>query len=43
MVADAELIFWCAVGALSVLIMCALPFINNYIEYKETEKMFANR
>ena len=43
MVTDVELIFWCVVGALCVLFMCALPFINNYIEYKETEKMFANR
>lgn len=40
MVTDAELIFWCVAGALCVLFVCALPFINNYIEYKETERMF---
>jgi hypothetical protein len=43
MVTDAELVFWCVVGALCVLLVCALPFINNYMEDKETEKMFANR
>jgi hypothetical protein len=43
MVTDAELIFWCVAGALCVLFMCAMPFISNYIEYKEAEKMFANR
>ena len=40
MITDAELGFWCVVG---VLCVCAMPFINNYIEYKETEKMFADR
>ena len=43
MVTDAELVFWCVVGVLCVLFVCAMPFINNYIAYKETEKMFANR
>ena len=43
MVTDAELVFWCVVGVLCVLFMCAIPFINNYIAYKETERMFANR
>ena len=37
MVTDAELVFWC------VLLVCVMPFINNYIAYKETERMFANR
>ena len=43
MVTDAELVFWWVVGALGVLFVCAVPFINNYIEYKETERMFADR
>lgn len=43
MVTDAELIFWCVVGVFGVLFVCALPFINNYIEYKKIEKMFADR
>ena len=43
MVTDAELVFWCVVGVLCVLFVCAMPFINNYIEYKETERMFADR
>ena len=43
MVTDAELIFWCVVGVLCVLFACALPFINNYLEYKNTERMFADR
>lgn len=40
MVTDAELVFWCVMGVMCVLFVCALPFINNYIEYKETERMF---
>ena len=40
MVTDAELVFWCVCGVLCVLFVIALPFINNYIEYKETERMF---
>ena len=43
MVTDAELVFWCVVGVVCVLFVCAMPFINNYIAYKETEKMFADR
>ena len=43
MVTEAELVFWRVVGALCVLFMCALPLINSYIEYKETEKMFSDR
>ena len=43
MVTDAELVFWCVVGVLCVLFVCAVPFINYYIEYKETVKMFADR
>ena len=43
MVTNAELVFWCVMGVMSMLFVCAIPFIGNYIEYKETEKMFANR
>ena len=43
MVTDAELVFWCVVGVMGVLLVCAMPFINNYIAYKETERIFANR
>jgi hypothetical protein len=40
MVTDAELIWWIVVGILCVLFVLALPLINNYYEYKETERMF---
>lgn len=40
MVTDAELIWWITVGILCVLFVLALPLINNYYEYKETERMF---
>ena len=40
MVTDAELIWWIVVGILCVLFILALPLINNYYEYKETERMF---
>lgn len=39
---DAELIFWCVCGVLCVLFVCALPFINNYVENKRVERMFAH-
>lgn len=40
MVTDAEFIWWIVVGILCVLFVLALPLINNYYEYKETERMF---
>lgn len=43
MITDAEFAFWCVMGVLCVLFVCAMPFINNYIAYKEAEKMFADR
>lgn len=40
MITDAELCFWCVCGVLAILFVCAMPFINNYLEYKRVEKMF---
>ena len=40
MITDAELTWWIVVGILCVLFVLALPLINNYYEYKETERMF---
>jgi hypothetical protein len=43
MVTDAEFYFWIVCGVLCVLFLCALPFIDNYLKYKETQRMFENR
>ena len=40
MITDAEFAFWCVMGVLTVLFVCAMPVINNYIKYKENERMF---
>jgi hypothetical protein len=37
---DAELIWWIAVAVVALLFVCAVPFIDNYLKYKDTEKMF---
>lgn len=39
MISDAEFYWWIVVGILCVLFVLALPLINNYCEYKETERM----
>ena len=43
MITDAEFYFWIVAGVLGILFVCALPFINNYLSYKETQRMFENR
>ena len=43
MVTNAEFYFWVIGGALCALFLCALPFINNYLQYKEAKRMFENR
>jgi hypothetical protein len=43
MITDAEFYFWIVCGVLCILFLCALPFINNYLQYKETQRMFENR
>lgn len=40
MVTDAELTFWIVCGILCILAVCAIPFISNYLEYKETRRIF---
>ena len=43
MITDAEFYFWIVIGVLCALFVIALPFINNYLEYQETKRMFENR
>lgn len=40
---DTELIFWLVCGVLALLFFLAIPFIDNYMKNKDTERMFANR
>lgn len=37
---NAELIFWSVCAILMVLFLLSLPFINNFLENKEVERMF---
>ena len=37
---DAELIWWIGAAVVALLFVCAVPFIDNYLKYKDTEKMF---
>ena len=43
MISDAEFIFWCVLGVISTLTMCATPLICNYMENKRIRKMFEER
>jgi hypothetical protein len=40
---NAELIFWAVAAVIAVLFICALPFISNYLDNKDVERMFSNR
>ena len=43
MITNTEFYFWIVGGALSILLLCIMPFIINYLQYKETQRMFENR
>jgi hypothetical protein len=38
-VTNAEMIFWCVVGAATIAFVLAMPFINNYIKNQEAREM----
>lgn len=40
---DAELIGWIVLAAAGLLFLCAVPFIDNYLKYKDIERMFEKR
>lgn len=39
---DAELIFWLVCGGLALLFVLAIPFIDNHLKNKDTERMFTH-
>ncbi len=39
---NAELIWWLVWGAIAVLTLCALPFINNYLENQRAAQMLSH-
>jgi hypothetical protein len=40
---DCELVFWGVCLGLALLFLLFLPFINNYLNNKDIERMFKNR
>ena len=43
MATTAEVIFWCVCVGLTLLAVCAIPMVSNYLAYKDVEKMFDRR
>jgi hypothetical protein len=41
---DGELVFWCVACVMAIIgALVVFPMLSNYIAYKDTEKMFAER